>query len=400
MKNSGTPISDQNFRLQVANKSTSPNCEAVASANYSDVTIMSSGCGSSPACMTTSAQFTNRASSTQLLSVSSGFTFIPGQIVEDPTNDTLAMNVPSDNVTEVEYNFQMTSYATQDAYCFRTTNSGAVLDNYTKVAELTMLQVPFLTDWSLNGGSSIALTEGTTTLISATGTVTDYNGYTDIVAASSTLFRSSVANGAMCTEDQNNCYQIATSSCSTSSCGGNSCTLSCTASVQYFADPTDAGAPNSADTWQSNIDVWDSSNSHGTASANQELYTLKALAIPSALNYGSVTVGTDSGADNATTSVTNTGNAILNLDLGGDDLRSGASSITYNQQKYATSTFTYGACAFCSTLAASTSPAYFGIAVPKPTSTTAVSTLIYWGINVPLGTTATTHTGSNTFTAN
>jgi lipopolysaccharide export system protein LptA len=400
VKNSGTPISDQNFRLQVANKSIAPNCESVASANYSDVTITSSSCGSSPACMTSSSQFTNRASSTQLLSVSTGFTFTPGQIIEDPTNDTLAMSVPANNITEVEYNFQMTAFATQSAYCFRTTNSGAVLDNYSKVAELKMLHAPFLTNWALNGGSHIALTEGTTTLVSATGTVTDYNGYTDISAASSTLFRSSVSGGAMCTANQNNCYQIATSSCATSSCGGNSCTLSCSASVQYFADPTDPGSAFSSDTWQSNVDVWDQSSSHGTASANQELYTLKGLSVPAALTYGSVTVGGDSGSTNGTTSVTNTGNTILNLDIGGDDLRNGASSITYNQQKYATSTFTYGACAFCSTLAASTSPAYFGIGVPKPTSTTAVSTIVYWGINIPLGTAAMTHTGSNTFTAN
>ena len=134
----------------------------------------------------------------------------------------------------------MTSYATQSAYCFRTTNSGAVLDNYTKVAELKMLHVPFFTNWAFNGGSHIALTEGTTTQIMATGTVTDYNGYTDLINATTTDFRSSVANGRYCSADANQCYQIATTSCSFSNCSGNICTVSCSAALYYFADPAES----------------------------------------------------------------------------------------------------------------------------------------------------------------
>ena len=94
----------------------------------------------------------------------------------------------------------------------------------------------------------------------------------------------------------------------------------------------------------------------------------------------------------------NTGNTVLNLNVGGDDLYAGASRITYDQQKYATSTFTYSACGFCSTLTATSSVTYLPLQVSKAT-TTAWSPYkdIYWGINIPLGTAATTFSGFNLF---
>ena len=144
--------------------------------------------------------------------------------------------------------------------------------------------------------------------------------------------------------------------------------------------------------------MWDAST-HDTASSSQELYTLRGLTIPTTISYGSVTVGQDTGPTNSTTSVNNTGNVILNLDLGGDPLLAGASTINYDRQKYATTTFTYSSCPICNALTASTSPTFFPLAVTKPTSTNPFFKDIYWGIEVPIGSTAATHSGTNYFTA-
>jgi hypothetical protein len=401
IKNSGTALYGEQFRLQVADKAAAANCESVASGNYTDVTTTSGpGCGASPACMKTSTQFADRASTTQLLTIPTGFTFAQNQILEDPSNQTASTSINQSQFTEVEYNFQMTAYATQNSYCFRTTNAGATLDNYTKVAEMSVIHPPSISNLSFNNNSNIALTEGTTTTIMATGTVTDLNGYADIVNASSTFYRQSISGANMCTADVNNCYQIGTTSCSFSDCSGNICTVSCSAPLYYFADPTDAGSTYAADNWQAYLDVWDTSSTHDSASSSQELYTLSGLTTTSTLAYGSVTVGTDTGASNATTSVNNTGNITLNLNLGGDDLYAGASKVSYDKQKYATSTFTYSACPLCTVLAPTSTPGAVALGVPKSTTTVWSSFKdIYWGISIPIGTAATTFSGFNVFQA-
>lgn len=398
VKNSGAPLSNRNFRLQYAAKGAAANCESVATGNYIDVPTNTSGCGSEAACMKTSTQFSDKASSTQLLAIPLGFTHTYGQILEDPSNQTGNISLASSQFTEVEYNFQLTAFATQNSYCFRTTNAGTALDNYTKVPELTVLHGPTISNFSFNGNNNIALTEGTTTSIMATGTVTDLNGYADITNASSTFYRQSIAGARNCTANSNNCYQIATTSCIFSNCSGNACTVSCTAAMYFFADPTDVGSTYAAENWQALLDVWDTSLTHDNSTSSQELYTLQGLTTTSTLPYGSIVVGADSGVTNATTSVNNTGNSVLNMNVGGDDLYAGASRVTYNQQKYATSTFTYSACGFCSTLSPTSSPTYLPLQVSKATTTIWTPYKdIYWGINIPLGTAPTTFSGFNLF---
>jgi hypothetical protein len=263
---------------------------------------------------------------------------------------------------------------------------------------MVILQPPSLSNFSFNNNGDIALTEGTTTMIYATATVTDFNGYTDIVNASSTFYRSGLASTSACTADNNNCYQIGTSSCTFQDCAGISCTVSCSAPMYYFADPTDFGSTYVSENWRALIDVWDTSLTHDRASSSQEVLTLKALTVPSSINYGSVTVGADTGTTDATTTVTNTGNSILNLLVSGSNMTAGSSTITANNQKYATTTFTYSTCTLCNVLSTSTNP--YNVGITKPTSTSPFFRDVYWGLGVPIGTAATTHSGSNAFFAN
>ena len=402
VRNSSLATLDLNLRLQVAAKLASPNCESVPTGNYSDIGDTPASCSSALGCMATSSYFTNKASTTQLLSIPTGYTFGQGQILREPYNETDLISLPAAQYTEAEYNFRMSSNASLDRYCLRVVDITTALDNYSRVAEIQVMHPPTISDLTFNGipTNHIALTEGTTTMITATATVTDLNGWTDLVDASSTYYRSSVAGGSACAPDQNNCYQIATSSCGFSDCTGNTCLLTCATPMYYFADPTDAVSNFASDVWDAFLDVWDTSGAHHTGTANKELYTLSGLAVPSAISYGSVTVGSDTGGNNASTSVANTGNSLLNLNLGGDFLKAGSNLISYSQQKYATSTFTYFGCAICDTLAASSSPSYYSLGVSKATTTTwSPFKDIFWGIGIPPGTAATTFTGFNVFEA-
>jgi hypothetical protein len=232
----------------------------------------------------------------------------------------------------------------------------------------------------------------------ASSTVTDNNGYTDILEATSTIYRSGI--GAMCAHDENNCYQIASTSCSLSGCSGNTCSLHCIAEIQYFADATDVGSSYSSENWLSRIQVVDTSGEYDvdTTLSGVELMTLFGLSVDSSINYGSLEVGQNTGAVNATTTVNNTGNSNIDIQLAGTDLTSGQTTIPVGSQKFSTTTFAYGSCAICDLLTGSATNVE--VDLPKPTSTSTPSVDdVYWGIEVPTNTATILHQGTNTFIA-
>jgi hypothetical protein len=125
---------------------------------------------------------------------------------------------------------------------------------------------------------------------------------------------------------------------------------------------------------------------------------VNALAVTSLIDYGSLEVGENTGATTEQTVVTNTGNNNIDIQLEGDDLAGTGSTIAVGEQKFATSTFSYSACSICTFLTGSASTVE--VDLPKPTSSsTPVTDDLYWGINVPSGTKAVSHTGTNTFWA-
>lgn len=402
VQNTGTGVTNQYYRLQYAPKASFLNCESVPTVNYNDVPTQTGGCGSHAACMKTTTQFTDLASTSPLLSYPASLNFTPGYLVEDPSNESGYLSLPHNSATEFEYNFQITNSATQNAYCFRLWNAASSTDlaNYDKVAEANVSYPPYITDFTLNLGNDISLTEGTTTIVYASSTVTDNNGYADIEFATSTIYRSGVANTHACTADENNCYQMSTSSCSLSNCSGNSCTLQCVSYVQYFADPTDASSTYSGENWFASMAVQDSIGLRDTQTAiGVDLLTLYGLNITTGnIDFGSLAVGQNTGTFDATTTVANTGNSPIDIKVSGTDLSSGANTIAVGQQKYATSTFAYGSCSLCQFLTGSA--ASVSVEIPKSTSTSTQNTSnLYWGIGIPSGTAAESFTGTNTFIA-
>ena len=115
------------------------------------------------------------------------------------------------------------------------------------------------------------------------------------------------------------------------------------------------------------------------------------------IDYGSLVAGTDTGADNATTTIVNAGNSPLDTDLIGEDmLRNGVGPdyIAAANQEYSLAGFTYGA----GINIASSSQTSVDTVIPRPTSGVDVDDDLYWGIDVPVVISGD-YDGLNTFTA-
>ena len=396
IENSGGTIDSQQFRLQYASKTGYGSCEAVPDTEYNDVPS-ASGCGVSEICMVASPEYDDQDSTSQHLDTISSLSFTSGYMVEDPSNQTNSMSLATSTLTEVEYAIELTSYASESSYCLRTTNGGLSLDSYAHVPEVSVNGVPVITSWSLNSDASIALTEGQTTVVMATGSVTDLNGSGDLSYATTTIYRSGV--GSKCAADDNNCYRLTSLDCPFTNCSGNTCDIECTANIEFFADPTDNGSTYESEDWDAELFVTDNSgNVATTTSLGVELLTLWGLSLTSGdIGYGSIELGHDTGSFNVQSTLQNTGNESIDIQLDGTDMTSGSSSIPVGNQKYATSTFTYSSCSICTALASTTNT--IEVDLEKPTSTTPVTDDLYWGLYVPTGVNGTTHYGHNTFYA-
>lgn len=396
IENSGSDVNDT-YRLEYAPKTGYGTCEAVPDGLFSDVPNQAS-CGLSPVCMETSGSVTNLASTTQLLTTSFNGSFAPGYQITSPSNASLAMSLASSTFTELEYVIAVTENASESSYCLRTTDDGSELDTYVRVPEVIVSQIPSVSNWTFNGGDDITLMEGGTTTIMATGTITDFNGYEDIQFASSTFYRSGLASTTACTDDPNNCYQIASSSCVLSGCVGNSCEVTCSADMYYFAEPTDIGT-YSSENWLAHLYTEDQVGESGSSTDGVELYTMYALGLTTGtIDFQTLSVGSNTGSYNATSTLQNTGNQAVDVDLSGSDLSAIGSSIPVGNMKYASSPFTYSGCMICSFLSGSSTN--FDLNLPKPTSTSTIITDdIYWGIAIPATTSGQTFYGTNYFVA-
>ena len=253
---------------------------------------------------------------------------------------------------------------------------------------------------SLNEGNDITLAENTTTLVSATGTVTDTDGYSDITSVIGKIYRSGV--GSDCSADNNNCYED--SACATSSCSGNDCTATCDFNVYFFAEPTDNGTYAAAQGWDGQhwvawikaIDSLNASSSVTNTTQTVNVNTLTALIIDSFITYTTLDPNQNMADITREVSATTTGNVPIDIQIKGDAMTYGATgTIAIENQRYATSSISWA-----SGNAASSTYQTLEMDLPKPTSYPSTSTdIIYWAWGVPSGTPDGTYTGTNYFNA-
>lgn len=253
---------------------------------------------------------------------------------------------------------------------------------------------PVLSNIVLNSGTSITLTPDATTSITVVASTTDPQGPGDISFATGTIYQTSL--GTSCSANNQNCYQIPSSSCTFS---GSTSTVTCTAGLWYFAAST--GDPSSSfpsDSWTGAITVTDAqSNTDSGTSTPQNVNVLTAINVTtSSINYGSIKPGSNTAAVNQGTVVQNVGNSSTSLQLSGTAFVRGANNFATSSQHYATTTFIFGG---SEQQLSGTQTTVSGFTLTAPTSTTNVQSSIFWGAQVPLGVATGTYTASTTFTS-
>ncbi|MBI3420698.1 MAG: hypothetical protein HY006_01420 [Candidatus Sungbacteria bacterium] len=273
---------------------------------------------------------------------------------------------------------------------------------------------PTVSGVSLNAAANITLTEDTTTSVNVIATLTDTNGGADISSATATIYRSSVSGVANCTADDNQCYQVASGSCTLGSASGNDKPATCTAGIWFVADATDSAAPTfAADIWSAGVGATDAAGLKGFATNSAqsiEVNSLTALNVSASIAYGSL-APTSTSASSQTATVTTTGNRMIDVqfqavnDMCDTTNCVGGNEITADRQQFATGSniawsdpVLLGA-----TKLASTSAQTLNLTTTKPTthvgntSDTAQDT--FWRIGIPSGQALSTYNGTTTATA-
>lgn len=271
---------------------------------------------------------------------------------------------------------------------------------------------PQVTAVTLNGGNDITLVEKYTnpsakTEVPVTATIVDTNGCDDITTVTANVYRSSeTCNSTV--SDENFCYHSISCTQVANSCVETSGTANytCTAELQYFADPTDADTPSFADTWLANVFATDGGNaSHNLVLATGvEVNKLLAFQVTGSIQYGGVNPG-DSRKIEVPLITEATGNTGIDQDHSGSanmctdfptcSPTGGRVPIPVNNQKYSTTIVDYSSGGF----ALSTTPTRVLLNVKKPTSPSSQQKSTYWGIAIPGGTPTGVYNGLNTITA-
>lgn len=263
---------------------------------------------------------------------------------------------------------------------------------------------PVVSAITLNGGSDISLSEGSTTPVVLSATITDNNGCSDIAAVESSLYRSGVgyaACDAAGEANSNNCYPSI--SCTVNS-GVNACSgatdasaaYTCTAYAKYYTDPTVANTIYSAENWVNTFKASDEvASDTQNIGTGVELNDLLAMDIGASLAFGNLSAGQSLSPMSATTIITATGNVGLDQTLEGTHMYSVGNTISVENQKYSLSSGT----SYASGTALSLSPNETELNCKKTTSDVGETKPTYWGIYIPLGTVAGTYGGTDTVIA-
>lgn len=254
--------------------------------------------------------------------------------------------------------------------------------------------LPVASSVSLDAGAaSVTLTEATTKTVTATFTVTDNNGCGDIDSGSpdtiAVFYRTNVAGGAGCTPNSANCYSMSCSQDVGSCTAGGAdltATYTCTAAVQFYADPTDSGATYEANEWTATATPRDNAGTDGTTSTDTiEMNSLTALNVTSTIAYGALALGANTGTTDQTTVTTNTGNRQIDeqvdgygsIDGDGYSMVCTIGNVTIGNERYDTSASTDWASKTQLTDTAATITSFNLAAGAASTKNT------YWGFGLP-----------------
>lgn len=290
-------------------------------------------------------------------------------------------------------------------------NFGATSGNQASNVSYTVNNTaPVVSSVTFNGGNAIDLTEGTTTNVSVTATVTDNNSCDagEIATTYAYAYRSGVGySGCDTAGEANNNYCYAEVTCTVvgGSCTGPtdaSANYTCTVTYQYYADPTDVATLYPAENWLATFKAIDDDSATNAVevAGGVEMNSLTALDVTSALSYGALDVGQSNDPLDKTTTITPTGNVGLDQELSGTDMCSdyptcSAGVIGVAYQKYSLASLT----AYASGSVLSTSATEVELNLAKATSGSPTTKNTWWGILIPSGTVPGSYSGLNTIGA-
>lgn len=272
---------------------------------------------------------------------------------------------------------------------------------------------PTVTNVTLNSGNDITLTESSTKEVTITAQVSDNNGCNTLLNVRAYVYRSGIGYSgcdATATPNGNYCYKVPAEpelSCSTSNCSGTTADYTCTANMQYYADPTDTGSKFASENWLATVKATDGGSLTGSAQTTTGVEVKKLIAFsisPNNITYGNVGAGVSIPLTIALTTRA-TGNVGINQTHHADSQTpymctnysscTGGTPISITKQQYSMTSGT----AYGSGTSLSTSPATVLLKIKKPISSTAQQKNTYWGIEVPSGTVAGSYQGQNIITA-
>lgn len=238
---------------------------------------------------------------------------------------------------------------------------------------------------SLNASSTIVLSSNSTTLVSATTSVSDPEGCATISTTTAVIYREGATSG--CSVDDNNCYIVG--SCAQDACSGTNATYTCTIVMDFFADPTDEGSYAQSQGWNSEewialITVYDDQDASATGSnaAVEEVDVQSLLAFDlsaTSINYGEVNPNETS--TEQTVTVSTVGNVPLDVNASGTDMTWSGNNIGVSQQHWSTTTgFIWD-----DGIALGATSTLIELESGKPTQSPSNATDdIYWKLKVPL----------------
>lgn len=361
-------------------------------------------------------------------------------VASDPTCNA-AMDDPMTDGTHESYGFVIDAHTHAASGGSQGTDSVLDINNVTPAVGAASISV---LDTDEVGSLALTTAEGETTGFKVKFTVTDANSCENQAAGdeiASTLinvYRSGVGV-ANCQDDlhhdTNDCYpadaetQVPgtwTYSCSqdAGTCSGtsdNSVDWTCTFPLWFNADATEGAVGDSqfpSENWVASVKPTDDDAaapaSFTESSTGNELLKFLAYDVSeTAISYGSLEAGQNTGATNQTTTTRAVGNTGVDEDLNGTEMCPGfdpldpggdntygcnqdpSDTIFSTSQKYDTASFDY---AVAGNPLPEATPDTVAINVPKTTDETApASALTHWGIEVPSTITiAGSYTGENT----
>ena len=168
----------------------------------------------------------------------------------------------------------------------------------------------------------INLLESSTVNVLCNSTVADVDGWANITMVNATIWHSSSTEGA---SDDNN-YHYTNSSCSLgTNVSETELPASCSFPMEYYSN---------SGTWSCKLRAYDGSSEAGNET-NTTVNSLIALNIPNTLDFGSMDLGETSTNDTENeTSIENTGNTLIDIQLSGDSMSCTSGSIAVSNIKY------------------------------------------------------------------